>query len=432
MIADREPSGWRVRLLYLCFGYGLVPFHFALTLWRGRGDSAAREGLGERFGFGPAAAPGGLWVHAVSVGEVQAAASLVQALRRRYPQLPLTVTTATATGRARARALFGAGVLVRYLPYDLPGAVRRFLGRVEPRLGIVLETELWPHLYRACARRDLPLVLASARVSERSVRRYRRLGTLVRELFSRRVVVAAQSAADAARFQALGAAPERTPVIGNLKFDFELPPGIDAAGRALRAALGEARPVWVAGSTHDGEEALVLDAHAQLRARHPAALLVLAPRHPPRAAAVAALLRRRGVRFVTRASGAAVAPDTEVLLLDTLGELQLFYAAGDVAFVGGSLVPVGGHNLLEPAALGRPIVTGPHTANAAAVARLLLEEGAAVTVRDAEGLATRVGTWLADPAARQAAGERGRAAVGANRGALARFLALLEPLVPTT
>ena len=431
-MADREPSGLRVRLLYLCLGYGLVPFHFALTLWRGLGDPAAREGLGERFGLGRAAPAGGLWVHAVSVGEVQAAASLVQALRQRYPQLPLTVTTATATGRARARALFGDGVEVRYLPYDLPGAVRRFLARVAPRLGIVLETELWPHLYRACARRDLPLVLASARVSERSVRRYRRLGPLVRELFAGHVIVAAQSAADAARFRALGAAPARTPVVGNLKFDFELPAGIEAAGQALRATLGAARPVWIAGSTHDGEEAIVLDAHARLRARHPEALLVLAPRHPPRAAGVAALLRRRGVRFVTRAAGGSVAPDTEVLLLDTLGELKLFYAAGDVAFVGGSLVPVGGHNLLEPAALGRPIVTGPHTANAAAVARLLLDQGAAVTVQDATELAERVGAWLADPAARAATGERGRAVLGANRGALERFLALIEPLVPAT
>jgi 3-deoxy-D-manno-octulosonic-acid transferase len=429
MISDREGMGLRLRLLYICLGYVLAPMLLAASLWRGIRDRSYWEALPERLGFGPVAPAGGLWVHAVSVGEVQAAASLVRALRRRYPDLPLTLTAATPTGRGRARSLFAGEVAVRYLPYDLPGPVCRFLDRVRPRLGIILETELWPNLYRACDRRGVPLVLASARVSERSVRRYRWAGGLVRDALARGAVVAAQSAADAGRFVALGARPAQTPVVGNLKFDFELPPDAQARGGALREALGAGRPVWVAGSTHEGEEELVLDAHERIRAARPDALLVLAPRHPPRFEAVAALLRRRGLTFVTRSSGALVTPATAVLLVDTLGELVLFYAAADVAFVGGSLVPIGGHNLLEPAALGKPVVTGPHTSSAAPVARLLVEAGAAAVVADGAALAACVGRLLADGDARRVLGGRGLAAVDANRGALARFLALLAPLV---
>jgi 3-deoxy-D-manno-octulosonic-acid transferase len=429
MISNREQTGRRLRLLYICLGYFLAPILLGLSLWRGLRDRSYWQALPERLGFGPPAAAGGLWVHAVSVGEVQAAASLVRELRRRYPELPLTLTTATPSGRGRAQSLFGGEIAVRYLPYDLPGPVGRFLDRVRPRLGIILETELWPNLYRACGRQRVTLVLASARVSERSVRRYRWAGGLVREALAHGVIVAAQSAADAGRFAALGASPARTPVVGNLKFDLELPPETEARGRALRAALGAGRPVWAAGSTHEGEEELVLDAHARLADQLPGTLLVLAPRHPPRFEAVAALLRRRGLAFVTRSSGADVTPATAVLLVDTLGELVLHYAAADVAFVGGSLVPIGGHNLLEPAALGKPVITGPYTSSAAAVARLLVEAGAAEVVVDGDALAACVGRLLADPAARRSAGDRGLAAVSANRGALTRFLALLAPLV---
>jgi 3-deoxy-D-manno-octulosonic-acid transferase len=429
MIPDRGRAGLRVRLLYICLGYCLVPILLAVTAWRGIREPSYREGLAERLGFGPAAPAGGLWVHAVSVGEVQAAASLVRALRRRYPGLPLTLTMTTPTGRGRARSLFGDEVAIRYLPYDLPGAVGRFLDHVRPALGIILETELWPNLYRACDRRGVPLVLASARVSERSVGRYRWMGGLVRDMLAHDVVVAAQSEADAARFAALGASPGWVHVVGNLKFDFELPPGSEARGVAFRAKLGAGRPVWVAGSTHEGEEELVLDAHERLRAARPDALLVLAPRHPPRFEAVAALLRRRGFAYVARSGGADVAPGTAVLLLDTLGELVLFYAAGDLAFVGGSLVPVGGHNLLEPAALGKPVLTGPYTSSAAPVARLLVEAGAAEVVADGVALAAAVARLLGDGEAARAAGARGLAAVIANKGALGRFLALVDPLV---
>jgi len=371
----------------------------------------------------------------VSVGEVQACAPLVSALARRHPDLPLTVTTLTPTGAARARALFGNLAQVRYLPYDLPGAVRRFLRRLQPRLAVIFETELWPNLYRECGRRRIPLVLASARISARSVGRYQRLGALFRDTLARTAVVAAQGAGDAERFRALGADPASTHVTGNIKFDFELPEGLAARGAQLRARYAAGRPLWVAGSTHGGiEEQAVLEAQQRVRTAHPGALLVLAPRHPPRYNEVAQVLRAGGIDFVRRSAGTDSGTDAScaVLLLDSLGELLDFYAAADVAFVGGSLAPVGGHNLLEPAALGVPVLTGPNYSNSEEIARLLIARGAAEVVHDAAELGTRVSELLADPPARERMGAAGRASVDSNRGALAKLLALIEPLLEGT
>ena len=420
-----------MRLLYLLALYLTVPLVSVLFLWRGLRDRSYWRNFSERFGFGAPQAPGGAWLHAVSVGEVQACAPLVSALARRHPQLPLTVTTVTPTGAARARALFGDVAQVRYLPFDLPGAVRRFFRLVQPRLAVIFETELWPNLYRECGRRRVPLVLASARISQRSVGRYRRLGGLFRQTLSQAAVVAAQGEGDAQRFRALGASPDSTHVTGNIKFDFELPADIGARAARARHAYAAQRPLWVAGSTHEGEEQAVLDAQRLVRAAHGAALLVLAPRHPQRFAEVAQLLTDAQVSFVRRSAGVApaAADDCAVLLLDSLGELLDFYAAADVAFVGGSLVPVGGHNLLEPAALGVPILTGPNTFNCEEIARLLIARGAAEVVRDGAQLGARVAALLGDPDARERMGEAGRASVDSNRGALAKLLALIEPLL---
>ena len=419
-----------MRPLYLLAVYVAAPLHAAMLWIRARAARNPRAPpLSQRFGFGAPIAGAPLWIHAASVGEMQPAAALVKALRARWPSLPILVTAFTPTGAARAAAL-GPDVTVRYLPYDLPGSVRRFLERARPRIAIILETELWPTLYRQCRLRGTPLIIASARLSSRSAGRYRRFAALLRDTLLE-AVVAAQSAQDAERFRAIGAAPARTHVIGNLKFDCALPPDIGARGARLREHYAPARAVWVAGSTHEGEEAAVIAAHRRVRAALPGALLVLAPRHPQRFEGVASLLAAQGMAYVrhSRSPEPAAAAQAAVVLLDTLGELLDFYAAADAAFVGGSLVPVGGHNLLEPAALGRPIATGPHQFNAQEVARLLLECGAARRVRDEAELADCMTGWLRDPGERARAGGRGRAVVTANRGALERLLALITPML---
>jgi 3-deoxy-D-manno-octulosonic-acid transferase len=423
-----------VRFLYILAVYLVAPLVSLLMLWRGIWDHSYWSNFGERFGYGEKLEPSGIWVHAVSVGEVQASAALVTTLRERYPMVPIVVTTLTPTGAARARALFKDLVHVRYIPFDLPGSVRRFFNRVQPRLAVIFETELWPNLYYECNRRRIPLVLASARISQRSVNRYMRLGSLFRATLSRGVVVAAQGEGDADRFKLLGADPELTHVTGNIKFDFAVPNDIHERGQKLREFYAPSRPVWIAGSTHGGEEEMVLEAHQLVRGRHPRALLVLVPRHPPRFDEVANLLQRAGIRFVRRsqrlgekAGTAAAAAD--VLLVDTLGELLDFYAAGDVAFVGGSLVPIGGHNLLEPAALGLPVLTGPHTQNSADIANMLIQRGAAAVVNDAEQLGEAVSTLLSDANERERMGALGRDSVDSNRGALGKLLGLIEPLL---
>jgi 3-deoxy-D-manno-octulosonic-acid transferase len=421
-----------LRYLYSLLTYIAAPLFSLVLLFRGLRDRTYWQNFSERFGFGAALPQPCIWVHAVSVGEVQAAAALVNSLRELYPGIPIVVTTFTPTGAGRARVLFKDRAQVRYLPFDLPGAVRRFFKRTQPRIAVIFETELWPNLYHECGRRRVPLVLASARLSARSVDRYRRLGALFRETLAQGVVVAAQGEADATRFKALGSDPGNTHVTGNLKFDFSVPPDIAERGRALRAYYAAGRPVWVAGSTHGGgEEEALIEAQKIVRAKHPGALLVIAPRHPNRFGEVAAQLVSRGVRFVRRsqvpASGAIEA--AEILLLDSLGELLDFYAGSDVAFVGGSLVPIGGHNLLEPAALGLPILTGPNTANSAEVARLLIERGAAEVVRNPQELADEVAALLADPATRARMGAQGRAFVDANKGALQKLLGLVVPLI---
>jgi 3-deoxy-D-manno-octulosonic-acid transferase len=417
-----------MRLVYGVLTRVAAPAVFAATLVRGAKDPAYRTHLGERFGLGRRLAMPSIWLHAVSVGEVSAAAALVRALHARHPDVPLVLTTATPTGRAQAATLFGADVEVRFLPYDTAGSVRRFLARIRPLVAIIMETELWPNLLHECGRRGVPVVFASARLAARSVPRYRRFGTL----FSaglRNAWVAAQSGADADRFIALGADPARTRVVGNLKFDMRLGEAVAENGRELRRRYLGARPVWTAGSTHEGEEELVLGAHAVLERAVRGALLVLVPRHPQRFAGVAALLERRGLVFDRRGRSETVRPEAQVLLLDTMGELTAFYAASDVAFVGGSLVPVGGHNLLEPAALGVPVITGTHTQNGPEIARLLIEAGGALEVADGVALAAAAGRLLADPALRERMGESARSFVEAHRGSLARLLALIEPLL---
>ena len=418
------------RALYWLLTHLAAPFVVALDAWRALGDPGQRGRVRERLGWTRASmAPGSIWVHAVSVGEVQAAAALVRELQVRMPGVPVLVTTVTATGAARARAIFGERVPHAYLPYDLSGAVRRFLDRVRPGVAVMMETEVWPALYRELDRRRVPLVVASARLSERSMRGYARVPGLIRGALERNVTACAQTEADAGRFRRLGVPPARVQVTGNVKFDQSVPDEARALGRDWRASNAAGRPVWVAGSTHEGEEAAALDAHDAVRRRCPSALLVLAPRRPQRFAAVRELLDARGVAHAVRSQGAEPAPDDAVYLLDTLGDLQAFYSAADSAFVGGSLVQVGGHSLLEPASLGLPLVSGPHVHNAPDVAALLAGVGALETVADAAALAAAVALVFEDPENARARGERGREAVAANRGAVGRVADVVADLV---
>jgi 3-deoxy-D-manno-octulosonic-acid transferase len=416
-------------VLFKITAYLLAPFYLAALLWRGRREPGSWRGCSERFGLGPAL-PAPVWLHAASVGEVQAAAVLVAALRERDALVPLLVTTTTAAGLARARTLFAAsGIAVRYAPLDLPGAVRRFMQRVRPRLAIILETEIWPNLLRACATAHVPLALASARVSATSARRYRWLGKALREGLATVAQVAAQTAADARRFADLGVPAERIAVTGNLKADLSIPESVLENGLRLRAQLAPQRPAWVAGSTHDIEEQQVLQAHRAVLQTHPAALLVLVPRHPRRFDAVAEWLQREQIRFVRHSRGEPVTAATQVLLVDAMGQLLDFYAAADVTFVGGSLVPVGGHNLLEPAALSRPVLTGPYHANAGEVLQALQAVDGVRIIGDGAQLGRAVAELLADPGARHRLGAQALQVVIDSRGAVARVMAVLAPLL---
>jgi 3-deoxy-D-manno-octulosonic-acid transferase len=414
---------WTLYRLALLLAAPLIPLRL---LWRGWHERGYLRHWRERVAFGPAPVAGAVWVHAVSVGEMRAAQPLIAALRAAHPELPLLFTCMTPTGRATAEALYGAFAQIVYLPYDCAGLMRRFLRRAQPRVGILMETELWPNLVHAAARSDIPLALANARLSERSARGYARLPALTRACLRRIRLVAAQSEADAARLLQLGASSVH--VAGNLKFDIEPPPPLLQRGAAWRAQWGE-RPVLLAASTREGEEAPILRAFA---ARAPDdVLLVLVPRHPQRFETVADLIAAAGVRSERRSTlgAAALKADTRVLLGDSLGEMFAYYAACDVAFVGGSLLSLGGQNLIEPASVGRPVLVGPHTFNFDAATRQAIEAGAAWRVEDADALIDSALKLLDDAPARARMGEAGRAFAAAHRGAAARMAGLIAPLL---
>ena len=414
-----------MRALYTSIWYLALPLLPLRLWWRGRKERGYRERVGERFGvYREAVRQPLLWVHAVSLGETRAAAPLVERLRRAHPGATLLLTHMTATGREAGHALFGDAVMQAWLPYDIPFAVRAFLRHFQPRAGIIVETELWPNLVALATAAGVPLYLVSGRLSERSARGYARVRGLARPMLAAFAGIAAQSAADAARFSALGAT---APVVtGNLKFDLEVPAEALALGRELRLRFGEQRPVWVAASTRDGEEALLLDA-LDRDALPAATLTVIVPRHPQRFEAVALLLGQRGIPFVRRSDNVPVPADVGVMLGDSMGEILGYCAAADVVFVGGSLVPLGGQNLIEPIAVGAPVVVGPHTFNFADATAGAIAAGAATRVADAAALVSEVGALLADPARRAAMSAAGREFCAAHRGAADRLWAWLAP-----
>ncbi len=422
-----------MRIAYLLVTYLLLPVYAGYWFFRGITNRSYWDRFGQRFGRGYPRLPAGcIWLHAVSVGEVQAAVPLIRALMKKFPHRHILVTTVTPTGAERVRLLFDDSVEHCYIPFETPNAVTSFFNSVNPQIALIMETEIWPNLYHECGQRHIPLVLVSARISPKSVENYRRFLPLFRETLSHGIVIAAQSEMDAERFRSLGAAEERTWVTGNIKFDIELPDDLAAAGAEFRRNNFEGRHVWVAASTHDREEEQVLRAHAIVRERFPDALLILIPRHPERFAAARTLLHKSAFRYISRTDGLPCTSDVEVFLGDTMGEVPLFYAAANVAFVGGTLVPVGGHNLLEPAALGKPVVTGPHLFNTQDIADKFEKLGASVLVNNAGQLGTAVVDLFADPATAADIGNRGREIVQQNRGALDRLLRLLEPLVDKT
>jgi 3-deoxy-D-manno-octulosonic-acid transferase len=421
---------WTDRLWLAGYSLALVvllPTTLYHLVWRGMRQRDYLSRWDERFAFYPSGTDtGALWLHAVSVGEVNAAAPLVRALRAAHPERPLLLTTVTPTGSARARELFGDSVRQVYLPYDTPGAVRHFLDHFRPRAALVLETELWPNLYVESARRGIPLLILNARLSARSARRYRWIAPLVRVAMKAVTRVAAQSDTDLARYVQLGLDPARGSVPGNLKYDLEVPAHLPGQAAQWRAAWGASRPAWIAASTHPDEEAAVLAAHAALLQRWPDLLLLWAPRHPERFERVAEQAAGAGLRVARRTRDGLPGASTQCFVLDTLGELLAFYAAADVAFVGGSLQPIGGHNLLEPAALAVPMVVGPHLFNFEDVFARLRPTGAVTQVAGAAALAPALAAWLGDADARRRDGEAGRARIAGERGALARTMALVE------
>jgi 3-deoxy-D-manno-octulosonic-acid transferase len=417
---------WLLRLLF--------PWLWLRLFVRGLRNRDYWRRIPERFGFVPPInSPRLIWIHAVSVGEARAAAPLVRRLAVRYPDDRVLITTMTPTGSATVRQLFGDQVEHCYVPYDYPSAVRRFLDRTRPGLALIMETEIWPNLFHACRARGVPLMVANVRMSERSMRGYLKFARLTRATLAQASRFGAQSPADAERLLTMGAESSRVSVTGSVKFELALPASLREAAEVLRREWGADRPVWIAASTHEGEDEPVLDAHATLRrqARLVHALLVLVPRHPERFAAVARLCRKLGFNTALRSAARdALDPAVEVLVGDTMGELQLFFAAADAAFVGGSLVATGGHNILEASAVGKPVVFGPHMFNFSEIAALTLERGAGVQIRSGAELAPAMADFLGNANRRDRAGEAGRRMVEENRGALERTLALIEELLP--
>ena len=410
-----------MRLLYSLAWLFVLPFAFFHLLRRAWRQPEYLRHWSERLGWAPQCQPPVIWLHAVSVGETRAAAPLVKALRMRHPGHAIFLTHATPTGRAAGGELFGEGVIQSYLPYDFPPLVWLFLHRVSPVMGVIMETEIWPNLYAACQRRGIPLFLVNARLSEKSARGYGRFRVLVAPALRSLANIAAQTESDARRLRGLGA--NHVEISGNVKFDVAPSRDTEERARDLRERFN-GRFMFLAASTREGEEAVLLDALAGLGI--PGLLLVLVPRHPQRFDAVAALLAERKLAYVRRSEGRPLAAETQVFLGDSMGELAAYYAAADVAYVGGSLLPLGGQNFIEAATAGCPALIGPHTWNFAEAAEQAVACGAARRVADAGTLAEVLLALFRDPVARQHMRAAGLCFAAANRGATERVMGMLE------
>ena len=417
-----EVRGW----LYSAVLFLLLPYVAFHLVWRARRQPEYLHHWGERFGRYQLIRPlrPVIWLHAVSVGETRAAAPLVKALQARYPEHQILLTHMTPTGRETGEQLFGSDVLRCYLPYDYPFAVRRFLDHFKPELGLLLETEIWPNLIQACHHANIPLCLVNARLSDKSARRYARFGTLTAASLHQMTASAAQTEEDAQRLEALGAV--NVSVMGNLKFDIAPPAEMLELGRTLRQRFGPQRMIFLAASTREGEELKILAALQGIGM--PELLTVIVPRHPQRFDAVEQLLEQRGIRYQRRSLEEAVGKDTAVLLGDSMGEMFAYYAACDVAFIGGSLLPYGGQNLIEACAVGKPVILGPHTYNFAEAAERAVEAGAAVRVSDEAELVRELQDLLKNPQRRHRMGQAGLKFSRQHQGATEKVMNLLEQI----
>lgn len=420
-----------MRAVYTFLLYCLVPLIPIRLVLRGFRNRGYWQRWSERFAYNlNLTNENRIWVHAVSVGEVRAAIPLIRALLERHRSHVVLVTTMTPTGSDQLKMLFGSEVEHCYVPYDLPSVVARFLRETNPDIGLIMETELWPNLFHECGKRNIPLVVSNVRMSEKSMRGYQKIKSLVTSTLANVRVLACQGEQDAERMLAIGARPEQIQVTGSLKFEYRFPASLVEQGEAMRQAWGEHRPVWVAASTRAGEDELVLEAYAELRKQHADLILIVVPRHPERFAQVARLADKTGLRVQKRSDHPEMIPaDTDILVGDTMGELLLFFAASDVVFMGGSLVKTGGHNLLEPAAAGKPVVFGPHMFNFAEISRIVLERGAGTQIYSASELAPVIDMYLKNTGVRFAAGQAGKELIEQNRGALEKNMQIIEQIL---
>jgi len=413
------------RLFYGLLGYLLIPIIIGRLLFRGFKARDYWRRWSERFGFfKPLSSHKRIWIHAVSFGEIQAAVPLIKALQLKYPSFDFLITTMTPTGAQRSKELFGETITHLYLPYDLWHAVFLFLNKTKPTIGIIIETELWFNLFHACKKRHIPLFLINARLSEKSFQKYQKfIPNLIKQTLQCLTHIAAQTNDDAKRLQQLGA--NNITITGSLKFDVEIPESIFEKAEELKRNF-ENRKIWIAASTHEGEETILLNVHRQIKQKIPNVLLILVPRHPERFNQIFQMCEQREFKTTRRSLSQKISIKTDVYLGDTMGELLMLYAVADVAFVGGSLICRGGHNLIEPAAVGKPILTGQFMFNFADITKRLLEINAAEQIFDEQQLLEKVLFLLENPTQCKIIGKKGKAFVEQNRGALERVLDLIE------
>jgi 3-deoxy-D-manno-octulosonic-acid transferase len=420
-----------LRTLYNVLFHLLIPVLLLRICWRERRYPKHRRRWRERFAWRLRAAPAGrpVWIHAVSVGETVAASPLIDYLLNHYPTIPILLSTTTATGAIAASRRFGDSVSHVLFPYDMPWVVSAFLSHYKPQLLILMETELWPNLLARCAATNLPVVLANARLSRQSASRYKYVGSQVALMLQSIDCLAAQSSLDRDRLIALGADSQSVTVTGSIKFDVQLPPSALESGQSLRRVFGVNRAVIIAGSTRDGEEEIVLKAFSKASVSHPGLLLLLAPRHPERFASVSDLCRRLGFQVISHSESTACGPEVDVCVIDSIGELPKFYAASDIAFVGGSIVPKGGHNVLEPAALGIPVIVGPYTENFSEIVDIMEKANALNVVSDTQSLEGIFERLLSDSNLRDASGAAGKQIVKQNKGAAMKIVHIIDKIL---